>query len=133
MECDNILKAFTKPLQAVFNKYAAGNIQPGKTIRMDIQEFCECLQDTGIMNDELTEQNVPFFFSQGLRLRVNELDSDKHLQACFTEFLEGFARCCDQASIPDPKDPSIVDRYSQPLHKKLEHAMPNLVKNCTSR
>ena len=70
------------------------------------------------MNDELNEQNVPFFFSLGLRLRVNELDSDKHLQACYVEFLEGFSRCCDQASIPDPSDPT-VDRFTQPLHKKL--------------
>ena len=101
---------------------------------MDIQEFSMLIQESGIMNDELNEQNVPFFFSQGLRLRVNELDSDKHIQACYVEFLEGYARCCDQASTPPPAGTDLsCDRYSQPLYKKIENTIPTLLANCTTR
>ncbi len=63
----------------VFNKYASDNVQPGQRIRMDVQEFGELIQDSGMMNEELNELSTPLLFSQALRLRVNELDSDKHL------------------------------------------------------
>lgn len=55
METDNVLKAHTKLLMFVFNKYASGNIQPGERIRMDLQEFGELIQDSGLMNDDLSE------------------------------------------------------------------------------
>jgi hypothetical protein len=55
METDNVLKAHTKLLMFVFNKYASGNIQPGQRIRMDVQEFGELIQESGMMNDELNE------------------------------------------------------------------------------
>ena len=55
METDNVLKAHTKLLMFVFNKYASGNIQPGERIRMDLQEFGELIQVSGLMNDELSE------------------------------------------------------------------------------
>lgn len=31
--------------------------------------------------------------------QVNEIDYERHLQATYIEFLEAFARVCDQASI----------------------------------
>jgi len=55
METDNVLKAHTKLLMFVFNKYASGNIQPGERIRTDLQEFGELIQDSGMMNEELNE------------------------------------------------------------------------------
>ena len=55
METDNVLKAHTKLLMFVFNKYAADHIQPGQRIRMDIQEFGELIQNSGMMNKELNE------------------------------------------------------------------------------
>lgn len=39
-------------------------------------------------------------------LHVNEVDSDKHLHATYIEFLEAYARACDEASITSPHIPS---------------------------
>ncbi len=38
-------------------------------------------------------------FNQAMMLQVNEIDYERHLQASYLEFLEAFARTCDQASV----------------------------------
>jgi hypothetical protein len=85
-------------------------------------------------------------------LHVNELESDKHLHGSYLEFLEAFARACDEASIglypefyvgedgkshlpelDDELKPTISERRMLPLHLKLENSIPYLLHNCTSK
>jgi len=47
----------------------------------------------------LSENEVPIFFNHGLMLHEDELKSDDHLKATYVEFLEAYARVCDEASI----------------------------------
>jgi hypothetical protein len=66
---------------------------------MNLDEYDELVNSAGIVNDLLMARDVPICFAMGLILHVNEVDSDKHLHASYIEFLECYARACDNASI----------------------------------
>jgi hypothetical protein len=62
------------------------------------------ITDAGLINDLLNARDIPIFFTHALHLHVNELDSPNFLQGTYLEFLEAFARICEQASIPSEYD-----------------------------
>lgn len=76
-------------------------------------------------------------------LHKNELDSDEHLQAKYLEFLEAYARVCDEAShynpdlFPSEDEPmkalSVEERILLPLHVKIESTIPALLQHCTNK
>ena len=109
---------------------------------MNLTEFKEILTSVGLINDKLKEEEVGIHFAQSLNLYVNELESEKHLHASYLEFLEAFARVCDQASLTvifgeDPEAPqnqvSDEDRLGMPLHDKIEVALSYLLVKCTTK
>lgn len=116
---------------------------------MVLEEFTDFIMESGLVNDILNAREIPIFFGQSLILHVNEVDSDKHMHAGYTEFLEAFARACDEASIYKPPRysdngeliddddddvslPSEEERRSLPLHVKIENAIPYLFHNCVT-
>lgn len=78
-------------------------------------------------------------------LRKNELESDEHLHATYIEFLEAYARVCDEASHYNPelfrgededepaKALSVEERIMLPLHVKIESTIPALLHHCTNK
>lgn len=66
---------------------------------MTLDEFDNLIQSAQLINDLLNLRELPVLFNQGLMLHVNEVESDKHVQGGYLEFLEAFARACDEASI----------------------------------
>lgn len=117
---------------------------------MNLEEFDNLITTSQLMNDLLNARDLPVFFSQGLMLHVNENDTDKHVQGGYLEFLEAFARVCDEASIGvypefyigedgqaylpemDPELlPTVKERRCMPLHLKIENSIPYLLFNCT--
>ena len=47
----------------------------------------------------MTEREVDISFNKALHLHVNEIDSDKYLNGSYVEFLEAYARVCEEASL----------------------------------
>ena len=69
-------------------------------MHMQLEEFTNIIEQSGgLLNDLLAQRLIPIFFNQGLMLQKNELDSDSHLHASYLEFLEAYARVCDEASL----------------------------------
>jgi hypothetical protein len=83
-------------------------------------------------------------------LHVDELDKNLHLSATYIEFIEAYARCCEEASIgemitydsshgdaeSDNEDYprlSVEERKSLPLHVKIENTIPALIHNCADK
>lgn len=118
---------------------------------MNLEEFDDLIGQAGIINDMLMAREVPICFAMGLILHVNEVDSDKHLHASYLEFLEAYARACEEASIAlppskandsgdDEQSPegddeplSPEERRALPLHVKIENTIPYLLQNCTNK
>ena len=65
--------------------------------------------------------------------RVDEITSEKHLQASFTEFLEAITRVMERASISDFKNldqNDLEERKNLPLKVKIENTIPYLINLC---
>jgi len=76
---------------------------------MNLQEFTTLINTCFTDTDLLNLRDVPIYFSYGLRLHVNELESDKHLSGTYVEFLESYARVSDEASLAPLIMEPIVD------------------------
>lgn len=82
--------------------------------------------------DEYPIRDNPLLFNQSIRLQLNEIFTDKHVNMFFPEFLEGLCRSIDKAS-PFPPDEAEEDwpkekRLAQPLINKLENIIGYLIK-----
>ena len=85
--------------------------------------------------NEYPIRDNPLYFNESIRLQINEISSDKHLNMYFPEFLEGMCRAVDKAS-PIPPDEKIEEwnlkrRIEQPLIKKLENIIFDILKGIT--
>lgn len=85
--------------------------------------------------DEYPIRDNPLLFNQSIRLQMNEIFTDKHVNMFFPEFLEALCRAIDKAS-PFPPDESSEDwprekRQEQPLINKLENTIGSLIKLIT--
>lgn len=148
--CDNIFKAYQPLFQMIYNVYSSKTAKPGQKQNMSLDEFDDIFQSSGILNDLLQARELSIHFNQGLMLHVNEVDQDKHTAASYIEFLEAYARCCDEASIgeyphftlgedgkailiEDDVYPTIEERKSLPLNVKIENSIPFLLYNCCNK
>jgi hypothetical protein len=146
--CDNIFKAYAPLFNFLFNQYGGIVKKPGQKITVTLDEYEKFITDSGIINDSFNTREIPICFSMALQLHVNEVDSDKHINAFYLEFLEMVARACEEASIAssphahekaaedeDAEDAkkhheedehmmSLEERQSLPLHVKIENAIP---------
>ena len=65
--------------------------------------------------------------------RVDEITSEKHLQASFIEFLEAITRVMERASISDFNNldqNDLEERKNLPLKVKIENTIPYLINLC---
>ena len=69
---------------------------------MTLDEFDYMIQTAGMINDQLNTRDIALHFNSAMMLQINEVDSERHFQATYIEFLEAFARAADQASIVLP-------------------------------
>jgi hypothetical protein len=59
--CDNIFKAYSQLFLFLFNKY--GGMSPKPSSKVDLQEFSQMIEDSGILNDKLKYQDIPICFA----------------------------------------------------------------------
>ena len=131
---DNFMKSFLPLLDALFLSWAKQKGPTKKDVWMDLDEFNSLVQNIVDINEYPIRDN-PFVFNQSMKLQINEIYSDKHLNMMLPEFLEALCRTIDKAS-PIPLDENKEDwpwekRQAQPLINKLENIMPILIKLIT--
>ena len=82
-----------------------------------------------LMDSEFPVKEIPTIVSLSMRITTNEIDSDKHYNMTFPEFLEAFCRFVDKLSpAPVGENMSKEERIEQHLSVKLENLMPMLGK-----
>ena len=133
-QVDNFLKAHLPLLDALYLSWAKQKGPRKKDVWMTCDEFNTLIQSFVDIN-EYPVRDIPLIFNYSIKLQINEIYSDKHLNMLLPEFLEGLCRAIDKAS-PIPPGDSNEDwpkekRVSQPLINKLENIIGKLVKLIT--
>ena len=94
---------------------------------MDLDEFNSLVQNIVYIKEYPIGDN-PFIFCQSIKLQLNEIYSDKHLNMMLSEFLEALSRTIDRANpIPPCENKEnwpLEKRQEQPLVNKLENVLP---------
>ena len=130
-EVDNILKAFIPIFDALFYSYAPQQIMGRKdSFWLTLDGFTNLCNN--LMDSDFPVKELPVLFSLSIRLTTNEIDSDKHYNMIFPEFLEAISRFIDKLSpIPPGEDSTKWDmkrRQEQPLRVKIETMIPQLMR-----
>ena len=130
-EVDNLLRAYIPVFDALFYTFTPQQIMSRKdSFWMQLDNFTNLCNI--LMDNDFPIKEIPVIFNLSMRLQTNEIDSDKHYNMIFPEFLEAFCRFVDKLSpIPFGEDPSKWDmerRQAQPLEAKLETILPRIIK-----
>ena len=130
-QVDNFMKTFLPLLDALYLSWSKQKGPTKKDVWMDLDEFNTLVQSIVDINEYPIRDN-PFIFNQSIKLQINEIYSDKHLNMMFPEFLEALSRTIDKASPIPPnenkEDWNMERRQSQLLVNKLENVLPLLIK-----
>ena len=130
-QVDNFLKTFLPLLDALYLSWAKQKGPTKKDVWMVLDEFNSLVQNIVDINEYPIRDN-PFIFCQSIKLQINEIYSDKHLNMMLPEFLEALSRTIDRANpIPindNKEDWPMEKRQAQPLVNKLENILPILIK-----
>jgi hypothetical protein len=133
-EVDYFLKAYLPVLDGLYMSWAKQKGPRKKDVWMVCDEFNNLVQSFVDVNEYPVRDN-PLIFNYAIRLQVNEIYTDKHLNMYLPEFLEALCRAVDKAS-PYPPGDSPDDwpkekRAAQPLVNKLENIIGKLIKLIT--
>ena len=133
-QVDNFLKAYLPILDALYKSWAKQKGPRKKDVWMVLDEYNSLVQSF-VDIDEYPIRDNPLYFNYSIRLQVNEINGDKHINMFFPEFLEALCRAVDKAS-PIPPDEQPEDwpkekRAAQPLVNKLENVIGRLIKLIT--
>ena len=128
---DNFMKTFLPLLDALYLSWAKQKGPTKKDVWMVLDEFNSLVQSFVDINEYPIRDN-PFIFAQSIKLQINEIYTDKHLNMMLPEFLEALSRAVDRASPIPPnenkEDWPLEKRQAQPLVNKLENILPVLIK-----
>ena len=131
---DYFLKAYLPILDALYMSWAKQKGPRKKDVWMVCDEFNNLIQSFVDVNEYPVRDN-PLIFNYAIRLQVNEIYTDKHLNMLLPEFLEALCRAVDKASPyppgDNPDDWPKEKRAAQPLVNKLENIIGKLIKLIT--
>lgn len=86
-----------------------------------------------IIDSKFSIKTLPMIFGASIKIQTDEINSDRHLQMYFDEFMEGISRVIDKLSpIPqddDPEDWTQNSRQEQHLSQKIVNVIPIFHKN----
>lgn len=74
---------------------------------MILEEFTNLMLN--MVDKEFPVREIPISFNLSMRLQINEIDSDRHNNMSFIEFIEAYCRIIDKYS-PIPPGESLVDK-----------------------
>ena len=119
-EIDYLLRAYRPLLENVYKKYGAREIVPGQELSMSLSEFRRVCIEAKIVNSEFTSREIDMCFSKSMAIQSDYLNSTRHLEMNFYEFLEAISRAANELS-------------GENLKAKIESIMPNLLSICSEK
>ncbi len=100
-DIDLALKHGLPVLKKIYERFSGKYASPGAAHYMSMIEFQELFQDSGIFNDQFGTKMLPQQFTLSMMTQVDEIDSDRHMNMSFCEFMEGLVRVAENLAIPN--------------------------------
>ncbi len=100
-DIDLALKHGLPVLKKIYEKFSGKYASPGAAHYMSMIEFQELFQDSGVFNESFGSKMLPLQFTLSMMTQVDELDSDRHMNMSFCEFMEGLVRVAENLAIPN--------------------------------
>ncbi|CAI2363827.1 unnamed protein product [Moneuplotes crassus] len=128
VECDEVLVKYKSILKDIFDRYSGKYTIPSKPKFMSIEEFIYLINDSGALRYEVGQgsSSIGCQFNLAMMTYVDEINSDKHLQMFYYEFLEAISRvACKIKIFPN------IERYQNrssslnPITKTTPLQSPN--------
>ena len=98
-ECDNVYKAYMPVIKMIYDQYSGRHSHPGTTPFMALDEFYDLIAALEVCNDSFGAREIGIHFNLSKQTEINELNSRKHLQMQFIEFIEATARIAEKVNI----------------------------------
>ena len=72
---------------------------------MSLEEFIDMMSDSGLVDENFGIREIGPLWSLSMMTNKHELESDRHLNMSFVEFLEALSRCADKFNLKHLEDP----------------------------
>ena len=97
---------------------------------MSLDEFTQMLGDAGLLNEHFGNREVGPLWNLSMMTNKDELNSERHLNMTFVEFLEAIARVADRFEMANLTDffPEYEAKSPWELDKKLESTFLLLIR-----
>ena len=89
---------------------------------MSLDEMVQMFNDAGFIDDHFGQREMGPLFNLSMMTNIKELDTERHLNMSFLEFLEALGRCADKFDLQflEDKFPDYRAKNPYKLDKKLE-------------
>ena len=74
---------------------------PGAPRFMSMDEFFQMVSDAGVLDDNFGAREINPLYTLSMMTQKNEIDSDRHLNMVFVEFIEALGRVAEKITIPN--------------------------------
>ena len=108
-DCDLSIKRQYRTVQKLYDKYSGKFAMPGAQRFMSPIEFTELIDHSRIVNDFFSFKEILPIWNLSMMTQKDEINSDKHLNMNFTEFIEAVCRVSYQLSIPHILDDELPE------------------------
>jgi hypothetical protein len=129
-EVDLVYKAHRAILDSIWTRFSIRLRKPGQKNFMCLEEFTDICTTSGLVNEYFVAREIDVCYNLAMMTQVDELNNDRFREMVFVEFLEALGRACEGASIAPLGQELSEDCKRQPLWKKIENAMPYLLRIC---
>jgi hypothetical protein len=129
-DVDLVYKAHRPILESIWSRYSIRMKKPGQKNFMCLEEYTDVVTNSGLVNEFFVARETDLCFNLAMMTQIDELSNDRYREMTFVEYLEALGRACDEASLPPLGEVISEDSKLQPLCKKIEHAMPYLLRIC---
>ncbi len=94
---------------------------------MSLQDFTRLWNDLDLYDIYFSERELPTIYNLSMMTNIDEINSDKHLEMKFVEFLEAFSRIAEIYS-PLPLDEDVEDWTE---NDRMRQSLPDKIGNFT--
>eukprot|EP00359_Climacostomum_virens_P009598 CAMPEP_0204913250 /NCGR_PEP_ID=MMETSP1397-20131031/11196_1 /ASSEMBLY_ACC=CAM_ASM_000891 /TAXON_ID=49980 /ORGANISM="Climacostomum Climacostomum virens, Strain Stock W-24" /LENGTH=869 /DNA_ID=CAMNT_0052084449 /DNA_START=77 /DNA_END=2683 /DNA_ORIENTATION=- len=129
-DVDLAYKAHKPILDNIWSRFSIRLKKPGQKNFMCLEEFTDICTTSGLVNEFFVAREIDVCYNLAMMTQVDELNYDRFREMSFVEFLEALGRACEESSMPPLGEPITDTCKQQPLFRKIENAMPYLLRIC---
>ena len=100
-EVDYVLKVGLPALREVYKKFTGKFGLPGAPKYMSVVEFEDMIVECNCLNERFGSKQLAAQYNLSMMTQVEEIDSERHLNMVFIEFLEAIVRVAENLAIPN--------------------------------